>query len=70
MERRPVISVVVRGHPMPWTVATPTPRSPRRGYAAAGMLGLVFCFALGPCTFAYLAPVLAVSFTLAASQAW
>lgn len=56
--------------PMPWAFATPTPRSPRRGYLAASLLGLIFGLALGPCTFAYLAPVLALSFTLAASQTW
>jgi cytochrome c-type biogenesis protein len=32
------------------------------------ILGLVFGIALGPCTFAYMAPVLAVAFTVAANS--
>ncbi|MDD2237643.1 MAG: cytochrome c biogenesis protein CcdA [Kiritimatiellae bacterium] len=40
----------------------------RKGYLAALILGLVFGVALGPCTFAYMAPMLAVSFQLAASD--
>ncbi|MFO7945227.1 MAG: cytochrome c biogenesis protein CcdA, partial [Armatimonadota bacterium] len=38
-----------------------------RGAAAAFVLGLVFGIALGPCTFAFMAPVLAVVFRSAAS---
>jgi cytochrome c-type biogenesis protein len=34
----------------------------KKGLVAAFVLGLVFGIALGPCTFAYMAPVLAVSF--------
>jgi cytochrome c-type biogenesis protein len=37
----------------------------RKGYLAALILGLVFGIALGPCTFAYMAPMLAVTFKLA-----
>lgn len=37
----------------------------RRGMLAAFILGLVFGIALGPCTFAYMAPMLAVAFKLA-----
>jgi cytochrome c-type biogenesis protein len=37
----------------------------RKGYLAAFGLGLVFGVALGPCTFAYMAPMLAVTFRLA-----
>jgi len=40
----------------------------RRGPVAAFILGLVFGVALGPCTFAYMAPMLAVTFKLAASR--
>jgi cytochrome c-type biogenesis protein len=40
----------------------------RRGYLAAFILGLVFGIALGPCTFAYLAPMLGVTFKLAATN--
>ena len=38
------------------------PKFEKRGYAAALILGLFFGLALGPCTFAYMAPVLAVAF--------
>ncbi len=40
----------------------------QRGRLAAFILGLVFGVALGPCTFAYMAPMLAVTFKLAANQ--
>jgi len=40
----------------------------RRGALAAFLLGLVFGIALGPCTFAYMAPMLAVTFRLAATD--
>ena len=40
----------------------------RRGLLAALILGLVFGIALGPCTFAYMAPMLAVTFKLAATH--
>lgn len=36
----------------------------RKGLLAAFVLGLVFGVALGPCTFAYMAPMLAVTFKL------
>jgi len=36
-----------------------------RGMLAAIVLGLLFGLAVGPCTFAYMAPVLAVTFSLA-----
>ena len=39
----------------------------RKGLLAAFLLGLVFGIALGPCTFAYMAPMLAVTFKLAQS---
>jgi cytochrome c-type biogenesis protein len=40
----------------------------RKGMLAAFILGLVFGVALGPCTFAYMAPMLAVTFKLAANN--
>jgi len=39
----------------------------RKGLAAAFILGLIFGIALGPCTFAYMAPVLGVTFKVGAS---
>jgi len=40
----------------------------RKGMPAAFILGLVFGIALGPCTFAYMAPMLGVTFRLAATN--
>jgi len=40
----------------------------RKGMLAAFILGLVFGIALGPCTFAYMAPMLTVAFKLAATN--
>jgi len=40
----------------------------RKGLLAAFILGLVFGIALGPCTFAYMAPMLAVTFKLASAN--
>ncbi len=43
-------------------------RMRRKGLLAAFVLGLVFGIALGPCTFAYMAPMLAVTFRLASTN--
>ena len=40
----------------------------RKGYLAAFVLGLIFGVALGPCTFAYMAPMLAIAFKLSATN--
>ena len=40
----------------------------RKGLLAAFILGLVFGIALGPCTFAFMAPMLGVTFKLAATN--
>jgi len=40
----------------------------RKGAVAAFILGLVFGIALGPCTFAYMAPMLGITFKLAATN--
>jgi cytochrome c-type biogenesis protein len=39
----------------------------RKGMLAAFLLGLVFGIAIGPCTFAYMAPMLAVTFRVAST---
>ena len=39
----------------------------RKGMLAAFILGLVFGIAIGPCTFAYMAPMLAVTFKVAST---
>lgn len=44
------------------------PGMKRKGMLAALVLGLVFGLALGPCTFAYMAPMLAVTFNLATTN--
>lgn len=41
----------------------------RKGLLAAFILGLVFGVALGPCTFAYMAPMLAITFKLSSTRA-
>ncbi len=41
----------------------------RKGMLAAFILGLVFGIALGPCTFAYMAPILGVAFKVATTSA-
>ncbi|VGO17388.1 hypothetical protein PDESU_05984 [Pontiella desulfatans] len=40
----------------------------RKGFFAAFMLGLIFGIALGPCSFAYMAPMLGIAFKLGAEQ--
>ena len=52
--------------PMPWSGPGQS-KVKRKGFLAAFVLGLVFGIALGPCTFAYMAPILAVSFRLAST---
>ena len=52
---------------MPWS-GPGQMKMKRRGLLAAFILGLVFGIALGPCTFAYMAPMLAVTFKLAKSN--
>jgi cytochrome c-type biogenesis protein len=54
--------------PMPWSGGGPaSPRS--QGVRAAFALGLVFGVGVGPCTFAFMAPMIAVTFKVA-SQSW
>lgn len=53
--------------PLNFTGATPG-QSKRKGLLAALILGLVFGVALGPCTFAFMAPMLAVTLRVAAEQ--
>jgi len=50
--------------PMPWQGPGQV-NMQRKGLLAAFILGLVFGIALGPCTFAYMAPMLGVTFKLA-----
>jgi len=49
--------------PVPWSGPGQV-NMKRKGLLAAFVLGLLFGVALGPCTFAYMAPMLAVTFNL------
>lgn len=53
--------------PMPWSGPANVGMK-RKGLFAAFILGLVFGIALGPCTFAYMAPMLGVTFKLATTN--
>jgi len=53
--------------PMPWS-GPGRAGMRRRGPMAALALGLAFGIALGPCTFAYMAPMLGVTFRLASAN--
>lgn len=53
--------------PMPWSGPSQIGMK-RKGLLAAFIIGLVFGIALGPCTFAYMAPMLAVTFRLASTK--
>src|SRR3972149_973502 len=53
--------------PMPWSGPGQVGMK-RKGALAALILGLVFGIALGPCTFAYMAPMLGVTFKLASTR--
>jgi len=53
--------------PMPWSGPGQVGMA-RKGMLAAFILGLIFGLALGPCTFAYMAPILGVVFSLAADN--
>lgn len=51
-----------------WTSGLGQANMKRRGTLAALMLGLIFGIAVGPCTFAYMAPVLGVTFRVASEN--
>jgi cytochrome c-type biogenesis protein len=53
--------------PIPWSGPGQVGMK-RKGLLAAFILGLVFGIALGPCTFAYMAPMLGVTFKLASTN--
>jgi len=53
--------------PMPWSGPGGAGLK-RKGTLAAFILGLLFGVALGPCTFAYMAPMLAVTFRVASTN--
>lgn len=53
--------------PIPWSAPGQIGMQ-RKGPIAALLLGLVFGIALGPCTFAFMAPMLGVTFKVAANR--
>nr|WP_320049382.1 cytochrome c biogenesis protein CcdA [uncultured Desulfuromonas sp.] len=53
--------------PMPWS-GPGAIQTTRRGLLAAFLLGLIFGIALGPCTFAFMGPVLGVAFAEASQS--
>ncbi len=54
--------------PLPLVGKSNQPAFKKKGLLAAFILGLVFGIALGPCTFAYMAPMLAIAFKIATTQ--
>jgi len=53
---------------IPFIGKTNQPVFRKKGILAAFILGLIFGIALGPCTFAYMAPMLGIVFTVSATQ--
>lgn len=53
---------------LPFLSSGASPSVKKKGKLAAFVLGLVFGIALGPCTFAYMAPMLGVTFSMASTR--
>lgn len=53
--------------PLPFS-ASAAKTGGKRGYFAAFLVGLIFGLAIGPCTFAFMAPMLGVTFSVASSN--
>ncbi len=53
---------------LPFLGQSGQPNFKKKGILAAFILGLVFGIALGPCTFAYMAPMLGIAFKIATTQ--
>jgi cytochrome c-type biogenesis protein len=54
--------------PLPFLQKSAQPGIKKKGAFAAFVLGLLFGIALGPCTFAYMAPILAITFNIASTR--
>lgn len=54
--------------PLPFMEGGANPNYKRKGFLAAFILGLLFGIALGPCTFAYMATMLGVVFSMAPTK--
>jgi cytochrome c-type biogenesis protein len=55
--------------PMPWSGPGQIGMK-KKGLLASFVLGGIFGIALGPCTFAYMAPMLSITFQLAPTELW
>jgi len=53
---------------LPFPGMSNQPKYKKKGALAAFVIGLVFGLALGPCTFAYMAPILGVAFNVASTK--
>jgi cytochrome c-type biogenesis protein len=53
---------------IPFLGAANQPKMKKKGAWAALLIGLVFGVALGPCTFAYMAPMLGIAFSVASTK--
>lgn len=53
---------------LPFPGMSGQPRMKKKGTLAAFMIGLIFGVALGPCTFAYMAPMLGIAFNTASTR--
>lgn len=53
---------------IPFLGAANQPKMKRKGALAALVIGLLFGVALGPCTFAYMAPMLGITFSVASTR--
>ncbi len=53
---------------LPFLGVSGQPSLKRKGFFAAFLIGLVFGIALGPCTFAYMAPMLGITFHIASTR--
>jgi cytochrome c-type biogenesis protein len=54
--------------PLPFMEGGANPKYQRKGLLAAFILGLLFGIALGPCTFAYMATMLGIVFSIASTK--
>jgi len=54
--------------PFPFVGKTQQPKFKKKGPLAAFVIGLLFGIALGPCTFAYMAPMLGIVFSVSSSN--
>ena len=54
--------------PLPFLEKGANPNFKKKGLFAAFVLGLIFGVALGPCTFAYMAPMLGIVFSVASTK--